>query len=892
MKIIYQKLICSLLSLQVSMNRFERALNFSITHKMKALLFSLAFLLFALNSKAQTPLSGIINEYAAIFDLDACESIITVDNATGFSIGEEVLLIQMKGAIINESNSNDFGIIEDLGSAGLFEKNEIVGINANEITLKYFLVNDYDVTGGVQLVSFPEFDNVVITDTLTAMAWDGSIGGVLALQVTNELSLEAPIDVSGKGFRGAQTNTLSNDCNFLTNADDYHYPMSNWRGTPKGEGIAAFITGKEQGRGAQANGGGGGNDHNTGGGGGSNNAQGGNGGKLSTSGFNCNGENPGVGGLPLPVENNRVYMGGGGGAGHDNNSLGTAGGNGGGIVIIMAGNIVANGHSILANGMASGKSISDGAGGGGGGGTVILQSNQLLGLLNMEVKGGNGGDVENNTERCIGPGGGGSGGTIVTNNMINLLTDLSGGDPGKNLVVSNQCSDLENGATAGKLGLQNPFDSIPFSNIEVSPTEIISQPAAVVACENNAVFFEFDVEGVLLEYQWQMNDGSGWVNISPGGGIIGENTSILEILSPSLLQNGFMFRCMVSGPCTADLFSQEVSLTVEAAPVPTFSFNSLGNNQYQFENNSMNAISYMWDFGDGMMSSEINPQHTYSSNGQFVVTLTAINDCGEVSFSQTIEVGEMLAAAFIAEFINPCVPATVQFQDQSSGQNIISHSWVFEGGNPPFSTLQNPIVTYSQPGIFDVELTVVNSNGANTQSSEDLIEVFEVPFADFDFSIDTIDFVTVSFTNNSTGGTYQIWEFGDGTTSDEFNPVHTYTSSGLYKVQLTVANDGCGSATSQEFYIDISNNVLEENFYPTVSVYPNPAIDRVEILFLEILQKNTSITLMDTKGQVLKKSLAEKKIEHLDVSYLPEGLYFIQINIEQEFHLFKISKIK
>ncbi len=893
MKFIYQKPICCCSSNSPSKTTQPKdSMNINTLRRLRLVFLTILFLHPISIIVSQTPLLGIINQYASVISIDTCESKITVDNASNFEIDDEVLLMQMKGAVINQSNSSDFGEIENLGSAGLFEKNEIVAIAGNVITLKFLLINEYDVTGAVQLVSFPVYDNVVITDTLKAMSWDGSKGGVIAMQVLENLILEAPVDVSGKGFRGGSANSLPSDCNFLTSADDYHYDISSWRGSPKGEGIAALIAGKEQGRGAQANGGGGGNDHNSGGGGGANVAQAGKGGELSTPGFNCNGEYPGEGGKPIPVENDRFFLGGGGGAGHDNNAPGTDGGNGGGLAIILANNITANGYPVLANGISSDNSVGDGASGGGAGGTIVLAVNQINDLLNVSAKGGNGGDVENPSDRCIGPGGGGGGGRFVANNSNNLSIDLAGGQAGKNMTASSQCSNPSNGASAGDPGFPSPFEGIPSSDVETTVTAVLSQPVGLVTCENNVASFEFLVEGVLLEYQWQVNEGSGWMDINAGAGYVGENTAILEVSDPLLTQNGFLFRCIVSGPCSSGLISLEAELTVEPAPIASFDYNFLGNNQYQFENNSVNGTSYVWDFGDGMMSSEFSPEHTYTVDGQYDVTLTAINGCGEISTTQSIEVGGLPIAAFGANFDNPCVPSTVQFQDQSFGQNIQSYNWEFEGGSPPTSTMQNPTVTYSIPGVYDVELTVENSTGENTIFLEDFIEVFAVPIADFEFSIDAVNYSTVLFTNNSISGSYQIWDFGDGSTSSEFSPVHTYSTGGLFQVELTVANDGCGSTTSREIYIEMPNTSREEVLFPMAAVYPNPAYELIYVSFLEMPLSGTIISLLDLKGQFLQRILVEEKVEEVNVSNLPSGLYFLQINNEGYSLFYKITKMK
>ena len=223
------------------------------------------------NTSAKQP-SGQINRYTTVLELDTCTNSIEVGDIGGFEIGSNAILIQMKGAnIIENENSENFGDITALNGAGFYEKVTITSIEDERIFLQNRLLNVYNVEGSVQLVTFPTFTDATIVDELTAQKWNGENGGVIALSVSNTLTLSATINADGAGFRGGRTQSPDNDCTGgLNSAFDYAYAEGDWRGAAKGEGVANYILGKENGRGAQANGGGGGNDHNAGGGGGAN----------------------------------------------------------------------------------------------------------------------------------------------------------------------------------------------------------------------------------------------------------------------------------------------------------------------------------------------------------------------------------------------------------------------------------------------------------------------------------------------------------------------------------------------------------------------------------------------------------------------------------------------
>ncbi|MEL6866121.1 MAG: hypothetical protein AAFP19_16960, partial [Bacteroidota bacterium] len=415
---------------------------------------------------SQTNISGVINDYAQVQAIEeGCQTILTLDNANAFQATDKVLLLQMQGAEIAESDNASFGEISDPASTGSYETNEIDAIDGNQVYLKYQLINSYQLTGQLQLVRIPVLDNAIVTDTLKVAPWDGQKGGVLALEVTGLLELNAPIIANGAGFRGAiaQLN-LPNDCNWFFQNNDYFYNQNSWRAAKKGEGIAALIGGKEAGRGPQANGGGGGNDHNAGGGGGANRSRGGQGGtNEEPTTFGCKGRFPGVGGRALSdFGEQRIFLGGGGGAGHGNNADQTDGGNGGGIILLIAGELRSNAFAIQADGRAAPVANGDGGGGGGAGGSVILDIGQLLDPAQITALGGLGARTINPSNRCMGPGGGGSGGHLLLDvgNEALLTVDLSGGAPGLS-VNSSVCAEGTNGASSGEMGLQEDLLGIP-----------------------------------------------------------------------------------------------------------------------------------------------------------------------------------------------------------------------------------------------------------------------------------------------------------------------------------------------------------------------------------------------------------------------------------------------
>jgi PKD repeat protein len=759
-------------------------------------LFFLIFFLFKLQiSNAQvSQISGIINHYAAVSAIDTCSGKLTVSDTTGFRVGAPVLLIQMQGADIVSSNNFLYGIIQNMNYAGRYERALIDSVGTNVLFVKKRLVYPYSVSGKLQVVTIPQFANAVVTDTLKCQPWNGSTGGVLALEVAGNLTLNAPVVADGTGFRGGQAYVgAGNNCNFLIPEVSYYYGIPNWRGGYKGEGIALPEVGKELGRGPQANGGGGGNDHNSGGGGGGNITDGGNGGDNDEpSAFGCDGYYPGIRGYAPFFTANRIFLGGGGGAGHSNNSLGSAGANGGGIIVISAGDINGSVPIISANGFSAQAANGDGAGGGGAGGTIWLKSNSAPLNIVVRANGGNGGNtINNNSNRCFGPGGGGSGGRILTD-LFGIPAPI-GGKAGVVVSSTNGCNGTNSDANDGDGGLSEDLTDLPEGSEDYAIPQIVGSPLPDTVCLGETAIFLVSTNNGNWIFQWQMNDGTGWQDITGGTQFSGFQNDTLIVTNVAAGQNGLRFRCRVSRPGCYETISLEANLLIRPAPTASFSTSVTGL-VANFTNQS-SATSYFWDFGDGTTSQATNPQHTYASENTFTVTLYAINDCDTAATTQTVTTLLPPVADFtFPPFSEGCGSVQVPFTNTSTG-SLTSFEWTFPGGTPATSNQMNPIVTYTTTGVYFVTLVASNAAGQSTSTQIVAVTIEPTPLADFAFFIQPDG--TVQFANQSQNFDNLLWNFGDGTTSAAANPLHTYAMDGNYTVTLTVWND-CDTTSIQQ----------------------------------------------------------------------------------------------
>lgn len=371
----------------------------------------------------------VVNAYAAVTAAAAAGATsITVAATDDFAVGDVVLVMQVHGnELMSKMDDPPTALDLSVVNAGQYDLVKVTAKNATQLTVSPALKSAYGATGA-QAVRVPQYTTVGVPDgtSLTAKAWDGTTGGVLAFLATGTITMAGTgtAHANAKGFRGGNRSKLYCDAPCATNnpgngtADD---PDCNQAGRGEsfdGRAEAFGLTGC--GIGARGTGGGGGGHINAGG------AGGGNGGPGGRGGNGWNSEAP-YGGYPGAAVDaklvDRLTFGGGGGGGQQNNSplpddpstVGQ-GGAGGGVVFVRGGSLAAAG-AIEANGATGADGLSDGAGGGGAGGTVLLRTVTTAACAIARANGGNGGNIA-----AHGPGGGGGAGRVRVDSR------LSGGD--------------------------------------------------------------------------------------------------------------------------------------------------------------------------------------------------------------------------------------------------------------------------------------------------------------------------------------------------------------------------------------------------------------------------------------------------------------------------------
>lgn len=234
----------------------------------------------------------------------------------------------------------------------------------------------------------------------------------------------------------------------------------------------------------------------------------------------------------------------------------------------------------------------------------------------------------------------------------------------------------------------------------------------------------------------------------------------------------------------------------------------------KFIDKSESKVSeWIWDFGDGNSSVEQNPIHTYKNSGNYTVTLFINYENGtkesasKKNYIKVLKRSEPLAEFTAIPLTGNC-PLTVRFFDESKGDRLSSWMWDFGNGNT--SSEQNPVVVFKTSGIYTITLTVSNSLGANVNRNVNLIRVKDDvgPTSGFTAAHLIVAIgVEVNFSDFSSGEIKsRTWNFGDGHTSNEQNPKHSYSKEGLYNVSLTVFDNTGSDTLTKGNYIRIIGN--------------------------------------------------------------------------------------
>ncbi len=427
------------------------------------------------------------------------------------------------------------------------------------------------------------------------------------------------------------------------------------------------------------------------------------------------------------------------------------------------------------------------------------------------------------------------------------------------------------GSFAVEIIEQGCVDTSSCHWIQTPTADFIGTPTSGVA-PLMVAFTDLSVDSVST-WLWDFGDG---------------NTSGVQNPDNEYINPGdYTVTLMITGPGGNDTLikpdyinANYISPTADFEGTPTSGIAPLEVTFTDLSTDSINA--WAWDFGDGGSSTLQFPVYTYTIAGTYTVSLTVDGPGGSDVMVKTDYIS-ISPAAPVADFsgtpTSGNAPLDVTFTDLSSG---LINTWAWDFGDGGSSTLQFPVYTYDTAGIYTVSLTVDGPGGSDVMVKTDYITVYiDAPVAEFEGTPTSGQApLLVSFTDLSSGNinTWD-WDFGDGGISSEQNPAHEYLMPGSFTVSLTATGSGGSDTEVKIGYILIPVGV-KENAMEAIVVYPNPATDKLHIVFPDA--KSRSLTLKNMDGKQLFEKISSGKEEVINLQGFAHGIYSLIIKSDDD----------
>ncbi len=327
------------------------------------------------------------------------------------------------------------------------------------------------------------------------------------------------------------------------------------------------------------------------------------------------------------------------------------------------------------------------------------------------------------------------------------------------------------------------------SDILTKPQFITIHPVPVVTINVDTIVtcdslhsFNFNATGSFMN-SWYWTFGDGTISTS-------------QTTNHAYNHSGFYTVSLIatSNVGCKDTVSLVGGITVKSNPVPVVTLSDSAGCAplpIQMNNNITNA-QWIWSFGDGDSAYTKNVLHIYDSIGIFNLSLQVLqlNGCSQTVYFDSITIVDAPHPSFSVSSQSGCAPLSVQYNNTTIG----SYNWLWNFGDGTTSTATNPIHVYDSTGYFVPSLTASSNNGCSNISINNWYYISVVgPTANFNTDVlSGCPPLQVNFTDLSTNAIQWLWIFGDGFSSNQQHPSHTYNSGGSYSVTLIVTNtQGC-----------------------------------------------------------------------------------------------------
>ncbi|MCO6495570.1 MAG: T9SS type A sorting domain-containing protein [Bacteroidetes bacterium] len=470
------------------------------------------------------------------------------------------------------------------------------------------------------------------------------------------------------------------------------------------------------------------------------------------------------------------------------------------------------------------------------------------------------------------------------------LHELGHGHQLGHVINSNNVMHYSIGANQNKRTLQTNDTACGNYVMRKSITSVCGNPAMVLinpgacqfvplvadfsvdksnVCAKDTVIFSDLSQGNISTWSWDFGLGASPATATGQGphkviyNIGGNKTVKLDITSGAA-SDSKQYTAMVSVKSTSQPVADFNSTFVKGCEI---SFSVI---------DPIPTTTYSWDFDGQGTATGNNSSFIFSSGGTVNVKLTATNSCNSIDESKAIS---FICTDFSTDVQEACIEDTVTFTNLSGPANTTT--WNFGiGANPPTATGVGPHkVVYSSGGSKSITISTSDANSSQSVTNNILIKNANHPIAGF--SYDYKGNFEFGFTNTSNGinNTYN-WDFGDGNTSTDKDPLYKYSNNPNGFVVVLTAENACDTSS---FSMTLPNHLSVQSLNNSRlwSIYPNPTKSLLNIRS----EDNThiqKIIITDILGKsVLIKTFDAQISEYsFSVQSLSNGVYTISIYSE------------
>lgn len=282
--------------------------------------------------------------------------------------------------------------------------------------------------------------------------------------------------------------------------------------------------------------------------------------------------------------------------------------------------------------------------------------------------------------------------------------------------------------------------------------------------------------------------------------------------------------------------------------------------------------NYIWDFGDGtppVTTSAPNTSHTFNLVGNYRVKLIAVDssscNLADSSFVTMRVRSDEVKMSFTNRKLPPCTSLQYEFNNTSvapPGKPLQNQSflWMFGDSTTQYAGTGKVVHSYKAPGTYTIKLVLVDTTYCNY---DDTISV-QIRIADnlkVQFTTPAAGCApyTAVFDNTSLGGQQFNWNFGDGTTSTQTNPIHLYNNVGSYLVKLTAVDSNTCNMQDSTFFTITVNPKPQAGF----SYSPEPTLPNTPVVFTNSSLAATRYKWIFDDGDTLATRRKDTTVSHL-----------------------------